>query len=389
MYNFICEKFIKNYQHSEDPKVREKYGIVFSAFSIVCNLISVIIKLIISFITNSVSIRADAFNNLSDIGSNLATLFGFALSNKHSNSDHPYGYGRMEYISGMIVSFLILLMGFESLTDSIDKLIHKSEFSFAYSALIVLIVSICIKFVMYYMNGKAAKAINSETLKAASSDSLNDMLVTGGSVVSLLLFKFFNINIDAIVGIFVAILVLKAGFEVFLGVMNTILGQAPDKELINEISDFITSDKDVIGIHDLIMHDYGPSHKFMTLHAEVDASKDVMKLHDSIDNIEFSILEKYGILTTIHMDPVDLKDELVNELKVRVKDIVLGINANYNIHDFRIVRGDTHTNLVFDVLVPNEDNISHEELKKLIGNKIKEDIGSNYYSVINIDHPFV
>lgn len=389
MFNFLCKKFIPNYEKVDDSTVRERYGVVFSIFSIVCNLIAVVTKLIISFITNSVSIRADAFNNLSDIGSNLATLFGFALSNKHSDSSHPYGYGRMEYISGMIVAFLILLMGFESLIESVKKIFSPEEFIYSTAAVAVLLVSIGIKLLMYVMNGKAGKAISSDTLLAASKDSISDVLVTSSSLVCVLLLKFFNINIDSYVGVIVALLVIKSGLEVFFDVMNTILGQAPDKELIKGIEKEIMSHDEIIGIHDLIIHDYGPSRKFMTLHCEVDAYVPVIDTHDKIDNIEMDILNKYGILTTIHMDPIDTKDEMVKELKPVVTDLVKKVNSEYNIHDFRVVRGPTHNNLVFDVLIPSEDHIEHDELKLKISNLVKEEIGKNYNCVINVDHSFV
>ncbi|MDO4940969.1 MAG: cation diffusion facilitator family transporter [Erysipelotrichaceae bacterium] len=389
MFNLFCKNFIPSYEKVDNPVVRERYGVVFSIFSIVCNIIAVVTKLVISFITNSVSIRADAFNNLSDIGSNLATLFGFALSNKHSDSSHPYGFGRMEYISGMVVAFLILLMGFESLIESIQKIIHPEEFVFSYAAIVVLLISIGIKLLMYVMNGKAGKAINSDALLAASKDSISDVLVTSSSLLCVLLLKFFNINIDSYVGIIVALLVIKSGLEVFFDVLNTILGSAPDKELVKQIEQEIMSHDEIMGIHDLIIHDYGPSHRFMTLHCEVDAYVPVIETHDKIDNIEMDILNKYGILTTIHMDPIDTKDELAKELKPKIADLVENINSEYKIHDFRIVRGPSHTNLVFDVLIPSEDHINHDELIQQISSMVKKDIGNNYYCVINIDHSFV
>ena len=388
MFELICKTFIKDYQNKEDPGVRERYGTVFSLFSILCNIVMVIMKLIISFISNSISIRADALNNLSDVGSNLATLFGFRLSNKHPDADHPYGHGRMEYVSGMIVSFLILLVAFEAIKEAILKIITPQELNFTYSTLIVLIISILIKLLMAYMNGKAAKAINSETLKAASQDSLNDSLMTLATFLSMLFYRFSGINIDAYVGLVVSLFVLKAGIEIFRDVLDTILGKAPDKELIKQLEKDIMEHEGVLGIHDLIMHDYGPGHRFMSLHAEVDASIPVMETHDMIDNIENEILEKYHILTSIHMDPIDTKDELANILRDEVREKVREINKDYNIHDFRLVRGNTHSNLVFDVLIPADDRIAHEELKKQISEKVQE-LDPTYRCVIMVDHSFV
>ena len=388
MYRFICKTFIPNYQKVNDSEVREKYGSVFSIFSIICNVLMVIFKLIISFITNSVSIRADAFNNLSDVGSNLATLFGFKLSNKHPDADHPYGHGRMEYVSGMIVSFLILLMGFEAAKESFIKIIHPEDISYSSVALIVLIGSILTKLLMAYVNKKAGKDINSDALNAAGQDSVNDSLVTGATLICLIINKLTGFNMDAYLGFVASILVLKSGIEIFADVLDTILGKAPDIDLIKSIEKTICDHDEIIGIHDLMLHDYGPSQKFMSLHVEVPSDIPVIEMHDTIDNIELEILDKYKILTTIHMDPIDTKDELANSLKIQVKNIVQSINSNYSIHDFRTVAGPTHTNLVFDVLLPADDSSDIEILRKRISDDIKE-INDTYRCVINFDHSFV
>ena len=388
MFELLCKAFIKDCEKKDDPIVRERYGTVFSILSIGCNIVMVILKLIISFISNSISIRADALNNLSDVGSNLATLFGFRLSNKHPDSDHPYGHGRMEYVAGMIVSFLILLVAFEAIKEAVMKIISPISLNFTYVSVIVLILSICIKLFMAYMNDHASKAIDSPTLKAAAQDSLNDSVMTLATLLSLVFYKFSGINIDAIIGLIVSLFVLKAGIEIFRDVLDTILGKAPDRQLISQIEADIMEHEGILGIHDLLLHDYGPGHKFMSLHAEVDASIPVLDTHDMIDNIENEMLEKYHILTSIHMDPIDTKDELANVLKEQVKDLVREIDERYNIHDFRIVRGNTHSNLVFDVLLPAEDEISHEELKKKICEKVSQ-IDPTYKCVIQIDHSFV
>lgn len=388
MYKLICKTFIPNYENTTDSAVREKYGSVFSIVSIVYNVIMVVSKLIVSVITNSVSIRADAFNNLSDVGSNLATLFGFKLSNKHPDADHPYGHGRMEYVSGMIVSFFILLMGFEAAKESLLKIIHPEDITFSPIVIIVLIGSIIIKLTMAYLNKTAGKDIESEALNAAGQDSINDSLVTGATLICLIIYKLTKINIDAYLGFIASILVLKSGIDIFSNVLDTILGKAPDPELIKSIEKTITAHDEVLGIHDLMLHDYGPSQKFMSLHAEVDAAIPSIQTHDVIDNIELEILEKYRILTTIHMDPVDTKNEEVNSLKEKIKNIVLSINPEYNIHDFRIVTGPTHTNLVFDVLLPANDRSDIEVLRKQISSGATK-LDNKYRCVINFDRSFV
>lgn len=388
MYTFICKLFIPNYQNTNDTEVREKYGSVFSIVSIVFNMLMVTFKLVVSFITNSVSIRADAFNNLSDVGSNLATLFGFKLSNKHPDADHPYGHGRMEYVSGMIVSFLILLMGFEAAKESFLKIIHPEEIVFSPIAIVVLVASIIIKLTMAYLNKSAGKAINSDALNAAGQDSLNDTLVTSATLVCLIIFKITGINLDAYLGFVASILVLKSGIEIFKDVLDTILGKAPDPALIKDIEKTIVAHDEILGIHDLMLHDYGPSQQFMSLHVEVPASIPVIEMHDVIDNIELEILNKYKILTTIHMDPIDTKNKQVNKLKTKVKALVLDINPEYSIHDFRIVAGPTHTNIVFDVLLPADDKSDIEVLRKKISDGVAE-IDSKYRCVINFDHSYV
>lgn len=387
MFKLLCKSFIPNYEDVTNSKVREKYGVVFSVFSIICNVLLVVFKLIISFITNSISIRADAFNNLSDVGSNLAALFGFRLSNKHADADHPYGHGRMEYVSGLIVSFLILLMGFSSIKESFFNIIKKEQIVFTYVAIVILSFSIITKLVMSYVNNKAGNAINSETLLAAGKDSLNDSIMTSATLVCLLFYKFTNINIDAYCGFVVSLFVLKGGISVFRDVLDTILGKAPDKELIHDIENTICSHSEILGIHDLMLHDYGPSHKFMSLHAEVDCNVSVIETHDLIDNIEMEILDKYNILTTIHMDPIDSSDELTNSIKKEVIEVIQKIDENYKIHDFRIVVGPSHTNLVFDVLLPAGDRNDIEALRKNICENIKK-INSSYNCVINFDRDY-
>lgn len=388
MFDKLIKVFIKDYQNTEDVKVREKYGVITSILSILLNLVSVIFKVSCGMITGSVAITADGLNNLSDMGSNLATLFGFKLASKHPDSEHPYGHGRIEYIVAMIISFIIIYVGISSLFEAIDKLIHPEEVTFSYIVVIILIFSIIIKIFMGYFNMQAGKMIDSEALKAAALDSRNDVIATSATLISLLLVPLIDLPIDAIIGIIVSIFVIKSGIEIFKSTLDPLLGQAPDKELIKEIEKFVMESPVALGIHDLMLHDYGPGRRFMTLHVEVDSSKDIMETHDAIDIIEKDILKHFNILATIHMDPIDINDDRVQKLKEVVRKIVKEINESYDIHDFRIVSGPTHTNLIFDVLLPISDTVDHEVIRKEIEKRVHAH-DSSLYCVMEIEHSYV
>ncbi|MEG0276440.1 MAG: cation diffusion facilitator family transporter [Coprobacillus sp.] len=388
MFDLLVRKFIKNSEETVNPKVREKYGILCSIVSIICNGIMVVFKLMFGFITHSVAIQADGLNNLSDMGSNLATLFGFKLAGKHPDSDHPYGHGRYEYIAGLVIAFLILLVAFSSLKESVMKIFNPEAINFQISAVVVLVVSILIKLWMAVFNKKAGKLIQSPSLNAAGQDSLNDVLTTFASLIALCLSLVTDLPLDGIIGTLVSLIVLKSGIDIFRDTVDPLLGQAPDKELIDQIYDYVMSYDKVIGIHDFMMHDYGPGRKYMTFHAEIDSSENIMEIHDQIDLIERELLDKFNILTTIHMDPIDMDDAVTNELREKVKYIVYEINEDYSIHDFRIVSGPTHTNLIFDVLIPSEDEIKHSLLRQRIEKDIKA-LDPTYFCVIQIDHSFV
>ena len=388
MFQLIVKKYIENYDDSSHPKVRERYGTLCSILSIICNGFMVVFKLIFGFITRSVAIQADGFNNLSDMGSNLATLFGFKLAGKHPDADHPYGHGRYEYITGLIIAFLILLVAFSSLKESFMKILQPEELNFQLTAVIVLVISILTKLWMASFNKKAGQFIHSTSLKAAAQDSLNDVITTFATLISLCLSLVTDLPVDGVIGVIVSLFVLKSGVDIFRVTVDPLLGQAPDKELINQIYDFVMSFDKVIGIHDFMMHDYGPGRQYMTFHAEVDCREDVMVLHDQIDLIERELLHKFDILTTIHMDPIDMNDELTNHLREKVKFIVNDINQCYSIHDFRIVSGPTHTNLIFDVLIPADDEIAHIDLKRKIEEKVYE-LNPSYFCVIQVDHAFI
>lgn len=388
MLDEMIKHFVKDYENVENGAVRERYGIFASIISILCNLFLCAFKLLVGGISRSVSIQADAFNNLSDAGSNIATLFGFKLANKHPDIDHPYGHGRIEYITGMIIAFLILLVAFTSFKESITKMIHPEPVIFSVVTLTVLIGSILVKLWMGYFNKYIGKKIDSASLIAASQDSINDVISTLATVISVVFAYFSDFPLDGFMGFLVSIFVFRAGLEVLSDTMSPLLGQAPSANLVKDIHDFVMSYDGILGVHDMIVHDYGPSRLFVTLHAEVPADADILETHDQIDLIEREMNEKFGCLTTIHMDPVDINDPLTQKLKEMTSKVVKTINEQYTIHDFRIVSGPTHTNLIFDVVLPAEDRGHETELKKLIDKKIKE-IDPSYFTVVNIDHSYV
>ncbi len=384
----LAKLFIKDHHNYQDKQVREQYGTLCSVLSIVCNIVLVIFKLSIGLIVNSVAVMADGLNNLSDVGSNLASLFGFKLANKHPDNDHPYGHGRYEYIAGLVIAFLILLVGIQSLKDSVMKIIHPEEVLFSYVAVIILLVSIAVKFWMFAFNRAVGNKIQSSTLKAASQDSINDVMTTSATLIALCLTLVTDLPVDGIIGALVSVVVILAGIEVFKDTIDPLLGLAPDKELIKDIEKFILSYDKPLGIHDLMMHDYGPGRMFMTVHVEVDSEENIMEIHEEIDAIERAIQQEFGILTTIHYDPVDIHNPYLNSIREDVAAIVKAIDRSYSIHDFRMVSGEQHTNLIFDVLIPADDEIEHRSLKKQISEKVSQ-LDQKYRCVIEIDHSFV
>lgn len=387
MYQLLIKTFVPNYKDTEDATVRERYGVICSIVSIICNIVLVIFKLVFGTLVHSVAIVADGYNNLSDAGSNIATFFGFKLANKHPDMEHPYGHGRYEYITGLGISFLIILVGLMSFKEAVLKLFNPEAVTFSIPALIALIFSVLVKVWMGYFNRKAGTDIQSTALEAAAQDSMNDVMTTSATIIALVASLFTTLPIDSIVGAIVSVIVVISGISIAKSTIDPLLGIKPDKEMIQTIEDYLTSYDCVIGVHDLMMHDYGPGRRYLTVHCEVDAHSDMMTVHDEIDNIERAMMDKFHIMTTIHMDPIDIHDTLTNELREKVSDIVESIDPALSIHDFRIVKGPTHTNLVFDVLMKDE-KYTVKQLNEMITSKVKE-INETYYCVINFEYSFV
>ena len=375
------------YEDLPTDKKRSAYGKLCGLVGILLNLILFVGKFIAGLISNSIAITADAFNNLSDAGSSVVTLVGFKLAEQKPDADHPFGHGRMEYLSALAIAGVILLMAFELIKDSIDKIIHPEEVEFSGIILAILIASILVKCYMALYNFRVGKKIDSTALRATGTDSLSDCVSTTAILIATLVGHYTDIQIDGFCGVAVGLLILWAGINAAKDVLDPLLGQAPDPEFVSQIEDMVMEfDKDsIVGVHDLIVHDYGPGRRVISLHAEVPAEGNILQLHDVIDNLEVKLRTELGCLTTIHMDPVATKDERVLALKEQCKKIVKSIGDSLSLHDFRVVLGDSHTNLIFDVVVPYEFALSDAETTQLIQKKVWEQIGNNYFTVIQVD----
>lgn len=372
-------------------KKRSAYGKICGCVGIFLNIVLFIGKFIAGMISHSIAVTADAFNNLSDAGSSLVTLIGFKLAEQKPDSAHPFGHGRIEYLSGLLVSALILVMGFELIKDSIDRILHPSEVEFSVLVLLILVASILGKCYMAYYNFFYGKRLDSGTLKATAMDSLSDCVSTVVVLLSTILGHFTKLHVDGFCGVAVGILIFIAGIHAARETLSPLLGEAADMEFVHEIEDMVLAyDKDIIiGVHDLIVHDYGPGRRIISLHAEVPAEGDILVMHDVIDNLEMKLRKELGCLTTIHMDPVITKDARVKELKEKCAQVVKAVGNSLSLHDFRVVFGDTHTNVIFDVIVPFEFYLSDEETKKMIQENVRKKLGKNYFAVITIDKPAV
>ena len=349
----LCRRFVKDSDNIGDPKVRFAYGRLAGIVGIVCNLLLCGFKLLAGILAGSLAMIADAFNNLSDAGSAIVTLIGFKLAGAPPDKDHPFGHGRMEYLSAMGVAVLIILAGFELATSAIDKMIHPAAPSFSLISTIILAVSILVKLWMALFNRRIGKKIRSDALCAAGLDSRNDVICTGGVLVSSLLNLVLDFSIDGYVGMAVALFVIWSGFTVIRDTVSPLLGQAPDPELVQNIQQTVLAHEGVVGIHDLIVHDYGPGRVMVSLHAEVPVDQSISKSHDIIDNIEMELQEKFNILSCIHMDPIDSDNPETQRLKALAIRLMNEVDESLTLHDFRVVTGDSHTNLLFDLVVPH------------------------------------
>lgn len=387
MTKLLLKLFVRDSENVTDKHVRTSYGVLGSITGIVVNLILAAAKYIAGILSGSISVTADAINNLSDAGSSIVSLLGVKIAAKPADKDHPYGHGRVEYISALIVSFFVLFMGIELLKSSVQKIIHPEPVEFKFVSLAILILSILCKLWLGVFNKTLGKKINSVPMMAVMKDSFSDCLATSVAAISIIVSAFSKINIDGYLGVIVAMFIFIAGFGILKETLGDILGRAPEEEFVEELTEKIMSYPPVCGVHDMIIHDYGPACRFASAHAEVPSNGDIMEIHDIIDIIERDVYNEFGMLISIHMDPVVIDDDRINELRSLTAETVKEIHPELTIHDFRVVDGPTHTNLIFDTVVPH----GIKETDREICQKIEEAMGKideRYFCVITVDHAF-
>lgn len=386
MIAFLAKFFIKKTEDKD--KLRQAYGLLCSGVGIALNILLFVIKFIAGTVSGAISVTADAFNNLSDSGSSLITMLGFRLAAKKPDPTHPFGHGRVEYLSGIAVSILIVIMGVELLTSSVKKIFSPEAPEISLLVFAILAISILAKFYMFLYNRKYGRLYSSQAMTATATDSLSDTLSTTVVLLSMVFTYFTKINIDAYCGAAVALFILYAGIRSAFETIQPLLGQPPEKEFIDSVEEIVLSHENILGIHDLIVHDYGPGRCMITLHAEVPANGDILDLHDEIDRIERELFEKLNAAATIHMDPIQTDNEEVEQYKAFAAAGCAEVDPVIRFHDFRVVTGKTHTNLIFDVVVPFKFRLGDEELKKAIDDRIRAK-DSSLFTVITVDKDYV
>lgn len=382
MTDFLIKKFIK------DKNNRESYSILSGIAGIVCNILLSISKFIVGIVTNSVSITADAANNLSDASSSIVTMAGAKIASKPVDEDHPFGHGRAEYISAMIVSFFIFIMGFELAKSSIVKIFNPEDVVFSIPSLIVLLLAIPVKLWLSYFNNKLYKITGNQNMKATMQDSLNDCFATGATIISLLVSAFTKFNIDGYIGIGVAVIIFLAGYDIIKDIISNLLGKAPDEDFVKQIEDMMLEEEYIVGVHDLIIHDYGPGKTIVSAHAEVPADKNIMEIHDVIDNVEKRISKELKIAICIHMDPIVTNDDEVSKYRNMVAEIIENYSSDFSFHDFRMVKGPSHTNLIFDLVTPKNCKEQPSEIVKNLRKAVREK-DENLFIVVTVEHSYL
>lgn len=387
MTHLLVRLFIRDSENVKDPAVRTRYGYLGSVTGIVLNVLLFAGKFIAGLISGAISVTADAFNNLSDAGSSVMSLVGFKMAAQPADEEHPFGHGRMEYVSGLVISFVILLMGFELAKSSVVKIFNPEDIKFSWLTLSILIISVLVKLWMALFNHSLGKKINSTSMKATAGDSLSDCISTSAVIVAMLVLYFAGVNIDSYIGLAVALFILYSGVNTFRESLTPLLGTKPDKEFVNEIKAKVESFDGIVGTHDMIVHDYGVGNLIISMHAEVPMEMDFNSAHELIDKIEDDLKMQYKCLVTIHMDPVAVNDEKAMAVKARVAEIVKSIDSRMTIHDFRMTDGKDRDNLIFDVVVPFGLKMSDASVREAISEKVSE-LDKAYCCVINIDKDY-
>ena len=394
MLKFLAKLFIKTPREYDDPATRRAYGVLCGAVGILLNIMLFAGKFIAGSLAKSVAVTADAFNNLADAGSSVITMIGFRLAGQKPDKEHPFGHGRFEYIAGLLVSAAIILMGVELLKTSVEKIIAPQAVEFSVLTAVILVFSVAVKIYMAVYNGSLGKKLASPALAAAAKDSLSDSIATAVVLVSSVVGHFLRINIDGWCGAAVAVFVLRAGIMSVRDTLAPLLGTEPDPEFVKRINDIVLSYPEISAIHDLIIHDYGPGRQIISLHAEMptESGSDIFKLHDIVDNAERRLRQELGCDATIHLDPVAAEDEQTQMLHERMEAALFEINSGLTMHDFRIGPGPTHTNLIFDVVVPYDNKMPQAEILEKIEYAAAElpsgKNGGKYYAVVRFDRPF-
>ena len=387
MIKFLAKIFIKDSENVTDQRVRSAYGYLCGAVGIVLNILLFVGKFAAGTLSGSVAVTADAFNNLSDAGSSVISLIGFRLASQKPDPHHPFGHGRFEYIASLVISIIIIVMGFELGKSSFEKIVRPEPVEYSALTFVILAVSILVKLYMFLYNRSTGKRIDSSTMRATAMDSISDAVSTTAVLVSSVIAFFTSVSVDGWMGLAVAAFILFTGFQSAKETVDSLLGAPPEKEFVDEVANIVLSHDGIIGIHDMIVHNYGPGREFVSLHAEVPSDGNMVEIHDTIDNIEHDILQEMGCLATIHMDPVDVRDEFTANVKKRVKVIIEAIDPVITFHDFRMVSGTTHTNVIFDIVVPYGYKLSDEEVVKRISDAIHES-DENLFAVIEVDKDF-
>lgn len=389
MITFLSRFFIDQNADPKGEAVRRVYGMLCSMVGIGLNLILFAGKYLAGILSGSIAITADAFNNLSDAGSSLITLIGFKFAGMKADAEHPFGHGRFEYISGFLVAAAIILMGFELFKSSVEKILHPSAVDSGLLSMGILVVSVGVKLYMNYYNRAIGKRIDSAAMKATAADSLSDAVATSVVLFSMVVMKFTGLNVDGWCGLLVALFILYAGYNAAKDTISPLLGQPPEPELIEQIKEITLAHKEIVGIHDLVVHDYGPGRLMISLHGEVPGDGNIFELHDVIDQAEKELKDRLGCEAVIHMDPIASDDEEVNQMKDAVTNLVTTLDDSITLHDFRMVKGPTHTNLIFDVVIPFKSELGDREAVQKIQELVSARWGEHYFTVVNVDHSYV